>query len=117
MTTVDGLRVAQFLAGRVNGRVEVGHPLAMLTTYRLGGPAAVYVEPTDSADVLEFARALMDLRENGLGVPVLSIGRGSNLVVSDHGWDGVALRLGSDGFSWISAIPDNSEALSAGGGT
>ena len=117
MTSIDAQRVAEVLAGRIEGRVEIGHPLAMLTTYRLGGPAAVYVEPATAEDVVELARAVGELRGQGIGVPVLSIGRGSNLVVSDRGWDGIALRLGGDGFSWIKSVPENPEALSTGAGT
>ena len=117
MSSIDAPRIADFLAGRVACRVEAGHPLAMLTTYRLGGPAAVYVEPTSPQDVIALGRALEDLRGEGIRVPVLSIGRGSNLVVSDAGWDGLALRLGGEGFSWIEALPDNADGLLAGAGT
>lgn len=117
MTSLDASRIAEALAARLAGRVEVDHPLAMLTTYRLGGPAAVYVEPAGADDLVALGRALGDLRAEGLAVPMLSIGRGSNLVVSDRGWPGVALHLDGERFSWIKALPGDGGGLTAGAGT
>jgi len=69
------------------------HPLGALTTYRVGGTAAVYVEPVDEAELAAVAAALA-----GRDVPVLVLGRGSNLLVADRGFPGlvVALRRGFD---------------------
>jgi UDP-N-acetylmuramate dehydrogenase len=117
VTALDAQRVAEILAGRLEGRVEVDHPLAMLTTYRVGGPAAVYVEPSGIEDVVSLGGALRSLRGEGLHIPVLSIGRGSNLVVSDQGWQGLALRLGGERFSWIMPTPEDPAGLAAGAGT
>lgn len=68
--------------------LERGASLAPLTTIRVGGPAD-YLAGAASfravVGVLDWARA-RDL-------PVAIIGRGSNLLVSDDGWRGVALRL------------------------
>lgn len=72
------------------GRVERDYPLARATTYRLGGPAAILVEPADVGDLEIVARALRDRPR-----PVLSVGRGSNIVVSDGGFDGVVVHLGA----------------------
>ena len=116
MSSIDAPLIAEFLARRLEGDVEVGRQLAMLTTYRLGGPAAVYFEPAGREDVVELGRALKELRDRGLHIPVLSIGRGSNLVVSDRGWDGLAVRLGS-AFSWIESVPGDAEAVVSGAGT
>ncbi len=65
------------------------HPLGPLTTYRVGGPAALYVEAGSEADLVAVARALA-----GHPVPVLVVGKGSNLLVADRGFEGLALRLG-----------------------
>jgi UDP-N-acetylmuramate dehydrogenase len=70
-------------------------PLGPLTTYRVGGTAALFLEARDEAD-LEVAR--LAARETGL--PVLVVGGGSNLLVADAGWPGLAVRLG-DGFAAI----------------
>ncbi|HEV2757062.1 MAG TPA: UDP-N-acetylmuramate dehydrogenase [Actinomycetota bacterium] len=88
--------VARAMEEALPGRVARDAPLAPLTTYRLGGPAAVLVEPSSADDVAAFAGVL-----RGAGdVPVLVLGRGSNTVVSDGGWPGIALHVGS-GLSWI----------------
>ncbi|HVM34297.1 MAG TPA: UDP-N-acetylmuramate dehydrogenase [Actinomycetota bacterium] len=105
-------RLATALSSTVRGRVEQEVPLGQFTTYRLGGPAAIYVEPADIEDLYALAHVL---REEGASVPVLSLGRGSNTVVSDSGWPGVALRLPKHTFSWTR--PAGEDAVSAGAAT
>lgn len=63
-------------------------PLANYTRFGLGGPAAIFADTT-SADA--FVEALRMVRE--LSLPGVVIGGGSNLVVSDEGFDGVVLRF------------------------
>jgi UDP-N-acetylmuramate dehydrogenase len=66
--------------------LTVHEELAPFTTYRLGGPAAVVARP----------RTVDELVALGLAVPaddVLVVGRGSNLLVADDGFDGVVLVL------------------------
>lgn len=63
--------------------------LAPLTTYRVGGPAALFVEAASVADLALVAEVVSDT-----GVPVLVLGRGSNLLVADEGFAGIALVLG-----------------------
>lgn len=88
------------LRGRLKGRVETDWPLARFTTYRLGGPAMLYVEPASSDDLVALGNTLQVI-ENPL--PVLVLGRGSNLVISDKGWPGVAIRPGAE-FAWLEGI-------------
>jgi UDP-N-acetylmuramate dehydrogenase len=82
------------LAAALGQRATRDRPLGPLTTYGVGGPAALLVEmrPED----IDAVRAVLA----GCGVPVAVIGRGSNLLVADDGFDGVVVRLGS-GFSWV----------------
>jgi UDP-N-acetylmuramate dehydrogenase len=54
-------------------------PLGALTTYRVGGPAALFCEPAGEQQLVAVARAAA-----GTDVPVLVIGRGSNLLVADR---------------------------------
>lgn len=72
------------------------------TTYRIGGRAALFVEPSDIGELLAVAEAA-----HSHGVDVLVVGRGSNLLVGDVGFAGVALRLGA-GFNWIETIRSRS---------
>jgi UDP-N-acetylmuramate dehydrogenase len=63
-------------------------PLGPMTTYRVGGAAALFVRPRTVADLATVAEACR------VGeVPVLVVGRGSNLLVADDGFPGVAVSL------------------------
>lgn len=103
--------LAERLRVGFGGAVETDYPLARLTTYRLGGPAALYVEPSSDADLANLGAELRALPDR---VPVLSLGRGSNLVVSDQGWPGVVIRMGQ-AFSWIESAGET--GLDAGAST
>jgi UDP-N-acetylmuramate dehydrogenase len=105
--------IADALSGKFAGKVRTDHPLARLTTYRVGGHAALYVEPADKRDLEILGSAL---RAGGASVPPLVIGRGSNLVISDRGWPGVAIRLPGARWSWIQGAEDPS-GLRAGAST
>jgi len=61
--------------------------LADLTTLRVGGPAARFVETTTEAEFIDAIRMADDA-----GEPLLVVGGGSNLLVSDAGFDGLVLR-------------------------
>jgi UDP-N-acetylmuramate dehydrogenase len=86
---VDALRA------RLDGRVRAGEPLARHTSFRIGGPADVLVEPETRA---ELALVLREARAAGIRVVVL--GGGSNVLVGDGGLRGVVVKLGS-GFSRV----------------
>ncbi|MDQ1396953.1 MAG: UDP-N-acetylmuramate dehydrogenase, partial [Acidimicrobiaceae bacterium] len=64
-------------------------PIGPMTTYRVGGPAALFLEATGEDDLL-LARGAV----SSTGIPVLVVGRGSNLLISDAGFPGLALTLG-----------------------
>ncbi len=81
--------------------------LAALTTYKVGGPARYYIEP----DGLEELRSVLEVTPGGM--PVVVLGRGSNVVISDEGVDGLVVRLGK-GFASIEIAPDG--RVRAGGG-
>lgn len=95
---------ARILTERAHGRVERNGEIAPLTSYRLGGPADVLLEAAGIEDLEALAAAVRET-----GVPVLVVGRGSNMLVSDRGFDGIALRLGA-GFRWSSASGTTIEA-------
>jgi len=94
---VDHLAVAidALERGPLAARLQRGAPLGPLTTYRVGGPAAALVV----LDRPEDARVLADVLA-GCPVDVVVIGMGSNLLVSDDGFDGIAVTLGT-GFATI----------------
>lgn len=71
------------------GKVRENEPLLKHTTIKIGGPADLFVEPSSSESL---AKALQIIKKNG--VKWRAIGRGSNLLVSDKGIEGVVLKLG-----------------------
>ena len=65
-------------------------PLAPLTSFKIGGPAAFFAEPADAAALavcLDFA--------SRYGLPVLVLGGGTNLLVADAGFPGLVVRCGT----------------------
>ncbi|HZI39768.1 MAG TPA: UDP-N-acetylmuramate--L-alanine ligase, partial [Acidimicrobiia bacterium] len=95
-------RAAAVLGERARRHVPIGP----LTTYRVGGAAALSVEAHTTADLLAVARAV---RESGL--PVLVVGKGSNLLVADAGFPGIAVVLGAE----FEAIEVDGTRVRAGG--
>ena len=71
--------------------VHESEPLSEHTTFEIGGPAALYVMPDDPEEVRD---CLAVCRE--ADVPVFVLGAGSNLLVSDDGFDGVVIALAHD---------------------
>ncbi|MFT4087322.1 MAG: UDP-N-acetylmuramate dehydrogenase, partial [Gordonia sp. (in: high G+C Gram-positive bacteria)] len=69
--------------------------LAAHTTLRLGGPARAVVVCSDTASLVDTVTGL-DAR----GESVLLIGGGSNLVISDDGFDGTAVIVASDAIAF-----------------
>lgn len=97
------------LAEIVGLKVRTDVPLGRLTTFKIGGPAAVVVTPESVEALAATQRLLRDA-----GARVLVLGNGSNLLVSDEGFDGVVVRVGS-GLGRIDvAAPDR---LRVGAGT
>ncbi|MEN3315310.1 MAG: UDP-N-acetylmuramate dehydrogenase [Acidimicrobiaceae bacterium] len=89
-TADDAVEAAAAVLGdRARRRVPVGP----LTSYRVGGPAALFFEASDESDL-----DLVSAAVRASGVDVLVVGRGSNLLVADQGFPGLALVLG-DGFA------------------
>ncbi|MCE6995833.1 UDP-N-acetylmuramate dehydrogenase [Saccharothrix sp. S26] len=67
-------------------------PLAECTTLRLGGPATRFTRATTAAELVETVRSL-----DADGEPLLLLGGGSNLVVSDAGFPGTVVAVGTSG--------------------
>ena len=81
-------RFAKALAKAVRGEVKENAPLARYSTYRIGGPATVFL-PANRDDLVTGVREAWRA-----GVPVFPIGLGSNLLLPDEGLDALVVRLG-----------------------
>ena len=77
-------------------RVVFGGDLGALTTYRVGGGAAVLVTVSSTEEL-----SLVSGAARRSGLPVMTVGRGSNLLVADAGFGGIAVLLDPSGFSRV----------------
>lgn len=77
------------LRDTLRGVVTADEPLARHTTWRVGGPADLFVAPEDRADLLTALKLLA-----ADGVPWLVLGAGSNLLVRDGGLRGAVVHTG-----------------------
>lgn len=94
--------------GAVRGTLIANHPLARVSWFRVGGPAQLYFEPADEADLALF---LKNLPEH---IRVTVIGLGSNLLIRDGGIEGVVVKLPSKAFGGAEALEGNRIRVGAG---
>ena len=92
----------------LKGRIRLAELLKNHTTFKIGGPAKFFIEPQDPNDL----RLLLSLVKR-YNLSLFVIGRGSNLLISDKGINGVVLRLNAPYFKKLS-YRDN--YLNAGSG-
>lgn len=72
------------------GNVLIDEPMYKHITFRVGGKASYFVEPENVEGVCKVIKLLK--KENK---PFFVMGNGSNLLVTDEGYDGVIVKLGS----------------------
>ncbi len=87
--------------------VERDYPLARLTTVRTGGPADYFARPRTEEELLAFLR-WADSADVAVGV----VGSGSNLLVADDGFRGLAIKLDGE----LGAIERDGRRIVCGGG-
>ncbi len=80
------------VAAALGPRAVRAAPLGARTTYRVGGPASVFIEVDSEDDLVAVHDALSGA---GAAVPVLVLGNGSNMLVSDAGFDGLVVAPGA----------------------
>ncbi len=94
-------RFAAELARAVAGQVKLEAALSRFSTYRIGGPATVFLPASAEDAAVGFRHAAR------AGVPVFPLGLGSNVLLPDEGLDALVIRIGkgldavrSDGDRW-----------------
>lgn len=85
LNTIDALKEGLKAAGIPYREQE---PLTAHTTFKIGGPAAVFVQPTREE---ELCRAIALCKAQG--VPFYLLGNGSNILFGDKGWSGAVICL------------------------
>jgi len=93
---VDAAALVAVVAALRAGGVAVvdQQPIGAWTTLGVGGAARAFAEIADDAQLAVLMRTLGGT--DAAVVPLLVLGRGSNLLVADSGWPSLAVRLGAE---------------------
>ncbi|WP_413301450.1 UDP-N-acetylmuramate dehydrogenase [Bacillus sp. 1P10SD] len=89
------------------GKVKENELLAHHTTMKIGGPADLFIEPSSVENLKKVMSVI-----NKHGLSWRAIGRGSNLLVSDKGIEGVVIKLSSG----LDFLEINGTTITVGGG-
>ncbi len=80
----------------IKGTVKFDEPMSRHTTFKIGGPADIFVYPSDEEDLLNVLRYAAEHK-----MDVFVIGGGSKLLVGDRGMRGFVISLNASSFSGI----------------
>ena len=89
------------------GSVKIDERLSKHTTWKIGGPADLLVEPSSREGLI---KTMSFIREKQ--IPWRAIGRGSNILVSDEGLEGITIKLGKG----MDALTVDDELVTVGAG-
>lgn len=89
-------------AALLGDRITRDEPIGPYTTYRVGGSASLFMRAMSVDDLHAASRALAKVR-----IPVLMLGRGSNMLISKSGFRGLAIALGP--FAEQISLPSTSQ--------
>lgn len=92
----------------VKGNVQFNEPLSRHTSFKIGGPVDLWVEPSDLDDLKRLLEFSVQFK-----VPFFVIGGGNNVLFSDRGFRGIVVRLSSPYFKRIDL---HGNTVSAGSG-
>lgn len=90
-------------------RFKLQEPLGPKTTMRVGGNARFYAEPESISELMELLQIA-----NQIGIPHFLMGRGSNLIVADLGFNGLVLHLSHGEFAELRLLDDGCIRAGAG---
>ena len=102
----DDLLARLLVSFDLSNEVTASYDLSQLSTYRVGGTAKFFTRISNSTSVEKISKFI-----SKSGIKVLIVGNGSNLLISDSGFDGLVVQLGED-FENISVAD---QVVTAGG--
>ena len=88
-------------------KIKVDEPMKSHTTFRVGGPAAFFVAPETKEEI----KAIVECCKEQ-AMPYYIVGNGSNLLVSDKGYEGVIIQI----FKAMNQITVDGEMITAQAG-
>ncbi|NCC48187.1 MAG: UDP-N-acetylmuramate dehydrogenase [Clostridia bacterium] len=102
-------QITQLLSGTGPQRVRFDEPMSQHTTFRIGGPADVFVSPSSTEEIRQIVTLCRDS-----ATPWTVVGKGSNILVSDLGIRGVVIEI-ADGFATfnLAQAPDGGIMMDA----
>ncbi len=71
-----------------SGVIAVNEPMRSHTSFKIGGPADVFVKPQNTAGLMRILQCCTQME-----IPVLVMGNGTNLIVRDKGIRGVVVQI------------------------
>ncbi len=104
--SVDLGAIGRQLSDALPGQISLDEPLGVLTTYRVGGAASILMRAQKHTDLSVLTKVL-----GSNTCPIVVMGRGSNLLVADAGFPGLALFLEGD----FEKVEVGEKSLRAGG--
>ena len=110
--SVLDLALLQYLRQRLSPdcTLKRDEPLANKTTIRIGGAARFYAEPANLSDLRVLLRAAELFQ-----IKTFCIGRGSNLLVADTGFDGLVIRFSAAAWRRVESLGQGRIWAAAGG--
>ena len=83
-------QLAEVLKQKMPGHVFCNEPMKKHTSFKIGGPADILVQPQDADALAQVLAAARDYE-----VPVTILGNGSNVLVRDKGIRGLVIKIGN----------------------
>ena len=102
----DDLLARLLASSDLSEEVTASYDLSQLSTYRVGGTAKFFTRISNSTSLEKISQFI-----SKSDIKVLIVGNGSNLLISDSGFDGLVIQLGED-FENISVVD---QVVAAGG--
>ena len=88
-------------------QIRINEPMSAHTTFRVGGPASFYASPRTAAEIVSLVKYCRASQ-----LPYYILGNGSNLLVSDQGYDGVIIQLSQN----LNAVSIEGQTITAQAG-
>lgn len=104
---MSALKFFSMVSGLLRGKISLGEPMSLHTSWKIGGPAEVFAEPRGIDDLvllIKYARRY--------SLPLTVIGAGTNILVGDGGIGGVVVKVGGG----LADLKLEGSLVTAGGG-
>lgn len=101
MKMVESPKVSDILKSnklkeKLSDKLEVNKPLAPFTSFNTGGPAKYFISATSEEDIRKAVNSAVELK-----IPFFIIGGGSNLLISDKGFNGLVIKVDVKGIKLL----------------